>query len=83
MFDIRYKKIYIKDIKVNSVISRERITLNNIVSVLKQKMMLDNKSQVEKYKEEIIEKENYISRFVFSCSSLPPSFLYSFVIALS
>ena len=37
------------------------MTLNssaNIVSVLKQKM-LDNKSQVEKYKEEIGEKENY------------------------
>ena len=37
------------------------MTLNssaNIVSVLKQKM-IDNKSQVEKYKEEIGEKENY------------------------
>ena len=37
------------------------MTLNssaNIVSVLKQKM-LDNKSQVEKYKEEIGEQENY------------------------
>ena len=47
--------------KVNPVISRLRMTLNssaNIVSVLKQKM-LDNKIQVEKYKEEIGEKENY------------------------
>ena len=37
------------------------MTLNssaNIVSVLKQKM-IDNKSQVEKYKEEISEKENF------------------------
>ena len=37
------------------------MTLNssaNIVSVLKQKM-IDNKSQVEKFKEEIAEKENY------------------------
>ena len=37
------------------------MTLNssaNIVSVLKQKM-IDNKSQVDKYKEEIGEKENY------------------------
>ena len=37
------------------------MTLNssvNIVSVLKQKMV-DNKKQVEKYKEEIIEKENF------------------------
>ena len=43
------------------VTSRERMTLNssaNVVSVLKQKM-IDNKSQVEKYKEEIGEKENY------------------------
>ena len=37
------------------------MTLNssaNIVSVLKQKM-IDNKSQVEKFKEEIAEKENH------------------------
>ena len=46
----------------------------NIVSVLKQKM-IDNKSQVEKYKEEIAEKENYFQvRFHFSISSWP-SFL--------
>ena len=41
---------------------RERMTLNssgNIVSVLKQKM-IDNKSQVEKYKEEIAEKETVL-----------------------
>ena len=38
------------------------MTLNssaNIVSVLKQKMV-DNKKQVEKYKEEIMEKENIL-----------------------
>ena len=37
------------------------MTLNssgNIVAVLKQKMV-DNKKQVEKYKEEISEKENF------------------------
>ena len=48
-------------ILVKCVTSRERMTLNssaNIVSVLKQKM-IDNKSQVEKFKEEIAEKENY------------------------
>ena len=46
----------------------------NIVSVLKQKM-IDNKSQVEKYKEEIAEKENYFQvRIHFSISSWP-SFL--------
>ena len=42
------------------------MTLNssaNIVSVLKQKM-LDNKSQVEKFKEEIGEKENYFQVFI-------------------
>ena len=50
------------DLKVNYAAFRERMTLNssaNIVSVLKQKM-IDNKSQVEKYKEEIAEKENYL-----------------------
>ena len=31
----------------------------NIVSVLKQKMV-DNKLQVERYKEEISEKENFV-----------------------
>ena len=65
-----YKSTY-----VNPAISRERMTLNssaNIVSVLKQKM-LDNRSQVEKYKEEIGEKENYFQvciQLVIPC--LPP-----------
>ena len=51
------------------------MTLNssaNIVSVLKQKM-LDNKSQVEKYKEEIGEKENYfqVCSQLYFLTSLP------------
>ena len=64
MDTLRTKILLLKSfviLKVNPVISRERMTLNssaNIVSVLKQKM-LDNKSQVEKFKEEIGEKENY------------------------
>ena len=35
----------------------------NIVSVLKQKMV-DNKMQVERYKEEIKEKENFVQVYV-------------------
>lgn len=58
-------------------ISRVIMTLNssvNIVSVLKQKM-IDNKSQVEKYKEEMAEKENYFQVCIqFTCmiSASPP-----------
>ena len=37
----------------------------NIVSVLKQKMV-DNKMQVERYKEEIKEKENFVQVYVGS-----------------
>ena len=35
----------------------------NIVAVLKQKMV-DNKMQVERYKEEIKEKENFVQVYV-------------------
>ena len=35
----------------------------NIVSVLKQKMV-DNKMQVERYKEDIKEKENFVQVYV-------------------
>ena len=43
---------------------KKRMSSNgNIVSVLKQKMV-DNKMQVERYKEEIKEKENFVQVYV-------------------